>query len=257
MDDVMQTQLQASSVFSQHSAFQSSIDETGIPMTAANQSMRLNTVSSCKTWTPHELAIQRVVRKRGGELYILTAAGTKGRMKPPHRRTRLERLESDMEHVTQQVHLLGMMEEEITCSSVFNDRASYIGDDGGIDENKSNMTLAESTLQKDLDLKDIKESLVRTTRQRNALKYQYDNYKLVFRGEIKDHNKLKSIKTLEKDGILPEDEDLAVSLEERMVRRIHSLFIKGLYKGRLKKNIGSTQQISFTNSKYCESVFGQ
>jgi hypothetical protein len=237
MDDVMMNQLQASSVFSQHSAFQSSIDETGIPLTAANQSLRLNTVSSCKTWTPHELAIQRVVRKRGGELYILTAAGTKGRMKPPHRRTRLERLESDMEHVTQQVHLLGMMEEEMECSSVLNARVEDCGgDDGGFDENKSQqLSLAEHTLQKSLELKDIKESLIRTTRQRNALRYQFDNYKLVFQGEMKDHHKLKTIKTLDKNGTLPEDEVLALSLEDKMIRRIHSLFIRGLYKGRLAK----------------------
>ena len=235
MDDAMMNQLQASSMLSQHSTFQSSIDETGIPLTAANQSLRLNTVSSCKSWTPHELAIQRVVRKRGGELYILTAAGTKGRIKPPHRRTRFERLESDLEHVTQQTHLLGMMVEEMECSSILNRPDSKYNiaaqeDDGGVDENK-----CEGSLLITMNLTDIRESLDRTMRQREALQYQYDIYKLVYKGEIKDSDKLRTLKSLENDSTLPEDESLAISLEDKMVRRIHSLFIRGLYKERLGK----------------------
>jgi hypothetical protein len=68
--------------------------------------------SSTYTWTPHEIALQKVVHKRGGELYIITAASTKGRMKAPFRKNRYLRLMTDLEHINEQIALLEMNREE-------------------------------------------------------------------------------------------------------------------------------------------------
>jgi hypothetical protein len=63
-------------------------------------------------WTPHEINLQRVVQKKGGELFVLTAAGTQGRQLAPWRKSRFERLTDDFEHVKEQHENLCMEIEE-------------------------------------------------------------------------------------------------------------------------------------------------
>lgn len=77
----------------------------------------LNTMSS-QLWTPHEIHLQRQVQRRGGELHILTAAGTQGRLKAPWRRTRFERLEADVRHLHQQSEIMHMALEEALTRAV-------------------------------------------------------------------------------------------------------------------------------------------
>ena len=77
----------------------------------------LNTTSS-QLWTPHEIHLQRQVQRRGGELYVLTAAGTQGRMKAPWRRTRFERLEDDVLHLHEQSTMMHMAVEEALTRAV-------------------------------------------------------------------------------------------------------------------------------------------
>jgi hypothetical protein len=77
----------------------------------------LNTTSS-QLWTPHEIHLQRQVQRRGGELYVLTAAGTQGRLKAPWRRTRFERLEDDVQHLHQQSDIMHMAVEEALTRAV-------------------------------------------------------------------------------------------------------------------------------------------
>jgi hypothetical protein len=77
----------------------------------------LNTTSS-QLWTPHEIHLQRQVQRRGGELYVLTAAGTQGRLKAPWRRTRFERLEDDVQHLHQQSDIMHMTVEEALTRAV-------------------------------------------------------------------------------------------------------------------------------------------
>lgn len=50
-------------------------------------------------WTPHEINLQRKVQRRGGDLFVLTAAGVKGRLKAPWRKNRFERMEYDVGHL--------------------------------------------------------------------------------------------------------------------------------------------------------------
>ena len=64
------------------------------------------TSNTSKIWTPHEITLQRAVRRRGGELFVLTAAATKGRIKAPSRRTRFERLEKDLKATKKQAEVL-------------------------------------------------------------------------------------------------------------------------------------------------------
>jgi hypothetical protein len=113
--------------------FQSTLDDTALPIPVMNETLRKTLLSQDHTtlqsaslasssslklsqstyqWTPHEIALQKVVQKRGGELYIITAASTKGRMKAPYRRNRYLRLLTDLEHVNQQIALLEMSKEE-------------------------------------------------------------------------------------------------------------------------------------------------
>lgn len=58
-----------------------------------------NTQNKSQIWTPHEITLQRAVQRRGGELFVLTAAATKGRIKAPWRRTRFERLAKDLKEM--------------------------------------------------------------------------------------------------------------------------------------------------------------
>jgi hypothetical protein len=64
--------------------------------TSMSTSVTNATTNQSKLWTPHEITLQRAVRRRGGELFVLTAAGTKGHIKAPTRRTRYERLQKEM-----------------------------------------------------------------------------------------------------------------------------------------------------------------
>ena len=66
-----------------------------------------------RIWTQHEVNMQKVIQRRGGELYILTAAGTKGRVKAPWRRNRFQRLEADLESATLQENQLNMTWEDM------------------------------------------------------------------------------------------------------------------------------------------------
>ena len=77
-----------------------------------SQSSHSSTRSSVKTWTPHEVKLQKAVQKRGGELFVLTAAGTRGRIKAPWRKTRFQRLEHDIDKLRTQSDMVGMALEE-------------------------------------------------------------------------------------------------------------------------------------------------
>jgi hypothetical protein len=72
----------------------------------------LTTLQHSKLWTPHEINLQRKVQRRGGELFVLTAAGVKGRLKAPWRRNRFERMEVDVVHLTNLSEQLSMNVED-------------------------------------------------------------------------------------------------------------------------------------------------
>lgn len=74
--------------------------------------------TSSQLWTPHEIHLQTQVQRRGGELFVLTAAGTQGRMKTPWRRTRFERLEEDVRLLHEQSAMMHMAVEEAVTRAV-------------------------------------------------------------------------------------------------------------------------------------------
>lgn len=77
-----------------------------------NSSDQQNTMS--QVWTPHELHLQRQVQRRGGELYVLTAAGNAGKMKAPRRTDRFHRLYTDYFMVKTLQEQYSMMAEDVS-----------------------------------------------------------------------------------------------------------------------------------------------
>lgn len=218
--------LQESSVFSQAIGFQASIDDSAVIPSVENQSMRFskaNTMSTFKTWTPHELALQKVVHKRGGELFILTAATTKGRMKPPYRRSRFVRLEDDLERVSQQCNMHGMMKEDIVSHLRVTDH----------DEKKSDDAVLSKEVKDQLAY--LTDSLIHINRRRAALKYVRDSFKVVYDGDVKDLNRLRRLRALPDGATLSTDEELSQLLEYKMAYRIQCLFFRALAPSRREK----------------------
>ena len=82
-----------------HGQFTSQLDSSFASQSTA-------TTNNSKIWTPHEITLQRAVRRRGGELFVLTAAGTRGHIKAPTRRTRYERLRKDMDGLEKQATIV-------------------------------------------------------------------------------------------------------------------------------------------------------
>lgn len=64
-------------------------------------------------WNPHDKRVQKIIEKRGGELSLMTAAGVKGRMKAPRRKTRFERLDIDIANMTTQYEAISMNVEDM------------------------------------------------------------------------------------------------------------------------------------------------
>jgi hypothetical protein len=69
--------------------------------------------TTSKIWTPHEVILQQLVKKKGGELFVLTAAGSKGRVKAPWRKTRFQRMENDLENLRLQSNYLAKNIEQM------------------------------------------------------------------------------------------------------------------------------------------------
>lgn len=99
-----------------HSTLHPSLTAT---TTFTNDRHHLNTTSTTskkgrtQIWSSQDINFQRQVERRGGELFILTVAGTKGRMLAPKRRTRYERLVNDLSHLSQLSDQFGMMIEDL------------------------------------------------------------------------------------------------------------------------------------------------
>lgn len=70
-------------------------------------------LDNSKFWSPHEVHLQKQVQRRGGELYVLSAASTKGRLQIPWRQTRFDRMQSDLAQWKRSADLLGMISEDV------------------------------------------------------------------------------------------------------------------------------------------------
>jgi hypothetical protein len=81
-----------------------------------NSTMLINThsqISASQIWTPHELNLQRQVQRRGGELFVLTAAGNTGTMKAPRRSDRYMRLYVDWQMICVLQEKYAMLKEDV------------------------------------------------------------------------------------------------------------------------------------------------
>lgn len=168
--------------------FNSSMRNTS-KILSADGSTTIN-LSSSKIWSQHEISMQRAVHRRGGELFVITAAGSKGKMKPPLRRTRLERMYKDLERLTLQSDQLSMQIEDPTTD------------------------FSQSWL------KELKEKV---TLSISFLKYQYDHFQMLSEGDMLSLDKQKKAISLKSGEPMDTDEVLSMSLEDRMVIKIQKI----------------------------------
>ena len=181
-----------------------------------NKSMRISTHAvstdgstislsgTSKIWTQHEIVIQRSVHRRGGELSAITAAGSKGRIKPPYRRSRMERMNSDLERIYLQ-------------------------------ENQISMSIEDPFFRS--DVKKLEELKNHIHLEYKFLKYQYDHFQSLSEGGLIDLEKAKKAIQLLPGQPLESDEKLSMSLEDRMITKIQKLLRKKFGKAFRKKLI--------------------
>ena len=177
-------------------------------------------------WCPQKIVLQVSVHKRGGELFALTAAGTHGRPKAPWRRTRLERLETDLNHITEQEETLGMSLQDLVQNMPISYNDNNLSNINDID-NKNNQHSKQSIIEllniidrqrPDLTsaTKRLKDLLHRVKLQKQFLKYQYDHFHKIIKGQVKDLKRRKELQQLKEGQALSVDETLSIELEHRM-----------------------------------------
>ena len=206
------------------------------------------TLISTKLWTPHEINYQRQVQRRGGELYILTAANNKGRMKAPWRKTRFERLEEDVKQVSVNCEILGMNLEDITSKALITAEIININKNGAeemkstdpsgkeeeVEVDKHNVRTcidSEADSMRDIQvvyltekstyasIMNMKEAKILEERRKCFLSYQYEHFKMIT-GSLTDIEKLRKLHKLPPGQAIDDDEKLSMSLEDIMIQRI-------------------------------------
>ncbi len=219
-------------------------------MDARNKALRMSQASRRSTsgstalaqsqvWTPHEIHMQRQVQRRGGELYVLTAAGTKGRMKAPWRRTRFERLETDLLHMSRQSDALGMEIEDMSSATVLRKAAVSPSDTSG---EHPELTAQEEELVRRLksQVAALAESKRDVDLRLNFMSYQHSHFKMVAEGgSLTDLEKQRRLHQLQDGQALEADEKTAMSLEDAMAfriqRRVRKAFGRALRKALMLK----------------------
>lgn len=188
-------------------------------------------------WTPHEVHLKKQVQRRGGELQLLTAAGGKSRMKAPWRRTRFERMESDLNNYIILSDRYGMLLEDfagkmLRNNSLMNDRDT------------------ESMYKQAVDSK------IDVDIRKNFLSKQYKYFKMVAEnGNLTDINKQRELHKLKEGQAREQDQQVSMQLEDTMIRKIQSLvrreFGRALRKAELlKRNKAATRiQAQFRRSR--------
>lgn len=212
-----------------------------------------SSTSSVKVWTPHEIILQQqATQRKGGELYILTAAGTKGHMKAPWRASRFQRLERDMQRTGQQLDALKKAKSDglykftnedtlvneakevsprskidiqrVVDDAVVGEDVKHISD--GVEEVKVNSSPSISMqtkveIESDKNTKNMNELLHSVEKQLSFMKYQFEQFKLISEGEsMTSLDKLRKINKLNDGEAIASDEKLSVSLEDTMATKI-------------------------------------
>lgn len=194
-----------------------------------NQSMTGSTSShASQYWTPHEIKLQKAVRRRGGELFVLTAAGTKGRVKAPWRRTRYQRLSEDLQQMEiQRAEVERTLQQRWTA---FNELQR---------KEEGDVVTPFNRQKRNRNLKGLQDEIIHLEDSRkgidqwmNTLKLQYNAYKTVINvDDLADLQKQRDMHTQLGDGqALEEDEMKAQRLEDRMAQVIQRSMKKALGK---------------------------
>lgn len=201
--------------------------------------------SSVKTWTPHDVQLQKTVQRRGGELFVLTAASTKGRIKAPWRKTRFQRLEHDLEKLTLQGSMVSMAEEEskskvadiasgiqervreyvaINPSSVSEEkeRGPALHDlNEGVRDKVVDPKLQELLRAKEAELRSLSEVNKGIALNKELLTYQLNHFrKLVDGGNVLDLKTLRERHKLGEGEALERENLISMSVEDRAASMI-------------------------------------
>lgn len=189
-------------------------------------------------WTPHEIHLQRKVQRRGGELYVLTAAGVKGRLKAPWRKTRYQRMESDLGQLELLSEQLTMQSEE-QQSELY--RIASVVEDQEMKRKSESVPSSSGSTKPALGPAELKtlhekfESVKRRVRDKfeakvdvdirtKFLKEQYDYFRMVSEnGTLTDIAKQRQLHQLEEGQAREADQMMALRLEDNMARRIQGL----------------------------------
>lgn len=166
-------------------------------VTTGSQTASLPAVT--RIWTPHEINMQKMIQRRGGELYILTAAGTKGRVKAPWRRNRFQRLEADLESALQQENCLNMAWEEAI--------AVELPDDPRQRETAVSELTKLYEVKRDVEVR------------RRAMSYLLHQVRRIITGSI-NMQKIGQMHQLNDGEALESDERQSMALEDLMARKI-------------------------------------
>eukprot|EP01041_Mallomonas_annulata_P001315 gene1315-2533_t len=220
--------------------------DSSIRIPTANVNVNVNI--NVNVWTPHDIILQKNVHKRGGDLFAITAAGTKGRTKAPWRRTRLERMETDLEHVSQQSETLLMSLHDLhqqleDSTSIANSNINNTSNTNITSENvtptppnnltstvTTSSTAAKTTSSsKDfeiwnscsnssfLNINDainrIKTLYERVKLQKRFLKYQRDHFRKIVKDQVQDLARRNALLALKDGHALQVDEALSSTLE--------------------------------------------
>lgn len=169
-------------------------------------------VDKSKFWSPHEVHLQKQVQRRGGELYVLSAASTKGRLQIPWRQTRFNRMQSDLAQWRRSVDLLGMVSED------------YFGQILQLEtSNKSNIKIDElvgNYIEKNSIRIDAEERLKQLTLQYKNFVAVSENLKLASTPAQQQLHQLSDGQSRESDQFL------SMKLEDNMARKIQILVRK-------------------------------
>lgn len=69
--------------------------------------------SKATFWSPHEVYMMKQVQRKGGELFTITVTSTSGRVKTPFRKTRFERMHTEIGQIQQEIEFNSMVVEDI------------------------------------------------------------------------------------------------------------------------------------------------
>jgi len=175
-------------------------------------------------WTPHEVNLQKQVQRRGGELYVISAASTKGRIQVPWRQTRYNRMQNDLIRWRNTTDLLGMIAEDLFSqlirlqSSRESNRFSY--------QRLLNDYNNHYSAKSDADMK---------------LKFLIDQFRSF--EQVSENGKLTNLQTQRILHQLPDghsresDQLVSISFENKMVKKIQLLVRKAFGRALRKAEI--------------------